>query len=57
VAQFLDLYQTVVLDTNNDLTSFRVTVVIEEGLEMIGSSLFIFALVVALRSLSSGPTP
>jgi hypothetical protein len=51
-AQVLDLYQTTALDTNDNLTSFRVTVVIEEGLEMIGSSLFIFALIVALRSLS-----
>src|SRR3954463_343303 len=52
VAQVLDLYQTTALDTNDNLTSFKVTVVIEESLEMIGSSLFIFALIVALRSLS-----
>jgi hypothetical protein len=38
VAQLLDLYQTTALDTNDNLTSFKVTVVIEEGLEMIGSS-------------------
>jgi hypothetical protein len=56
-AQLLDLYQTTALDTNDNLTSFRVTVVIEEGLEMIGSSLFVFAMLIALRSLSSSSSP
>ncbi len=52
VAQVLDGFQTTALDGNDRLTSFHVTVVIEEGLEMIGSSLFAFALLVALRQLS-----
>lgn len=53
VAQGFDLYQNTVLDGNNNLAAFKTTVVIEEGLEMVGSSLFAFALLVALRSPAS----
>lgn len=55
LAQVLDLLQTTALDSDNTLTAFTATVVLEEGLEMAGSVLFALALLRALRLRQLGP--